>query len=53
MVDLKNPGSLAKGFRCYEQVKVVDEMNDSWSCAQDSKSYEQLKTIDDMNNSRS
>ena len=44
MVDLKNLGSLAGGFRCYEHVRVMDDMNKL-------RSHE-LKPLDTMNFSR-
>ena len=30
----------ARGSRCYEQLRPLDDMNDSWSLAQGSKCYE-------------
>ena len=44
MVDLKNPRSLTKGFRCYEHVRVMDDMN-KLGCRE-------LRPIDTMNSSR-
>ena len=41
----------AQGFRCYENLKDVDDMNDSESSAYSSRCYEQLKVMDDMNDS--
>ena len=38
------------GSRCYEQFKVVVDMEDFGLWAQGSRSYEQLKFVDDMNN---
>ena len=37
-------GSLAQGFGCYEQLKVVDDMNDLGS--------HELRPLDAMNSSR-
>ena len=45
MVDLKNPRSSVEGFRCYEHVRVMDDMNNLGS--------RELKAIDDMNDSAS
>ena len=44
---------LVLGSWCYVQLKVVDDMNDSWSWDQGPRYYEQLRAIDDMNNSGS
>ena len=35
----------AQASRCYEQLKVEDNMNDSWSLANGFKCYEQLKVV--------
>ena len=43
MDDISYSGSLAQGSECYEQLKVVDDMNDSGSRA--------LKPLDGMINS--
>ena len=43
MVDLKNLGSLAGGFRCYEHVRVMDDMNNLGS--------HELRPLDTMNHS--
>ena len=42
----------AQAFRCYEQLKVVDDMNDSYSWAHDFKCNEQFRVVDDINGSR-
>ena len=42
-------GSLAKGFRYFEQIKNVDDMNDSGLWAQGFRWFEQLRTMDDVN----
>ena len=44
---------LSWGLKCYEQLRAVDEMKNSWSWAYDSKCYEYLKAMDDMNDSMS
>ena len=44
MVDIKDSGSLAQGFRRYEQLRVVDDMNDL-------RSHE-LSPVDAINHSR-
>ena len=38
-----------EGSRFYEQLRVVDDINDSRLWAQASKCSEQLKAVDDMN----
>ena len=40
----------AKASRCYEQHRVKDDTNNSWSWAYVFKCYEQLKAVDDMKN---
>ena len=40
-------------LKCYEQHRLIVDMNDSKSWAQGSKCYEQLRVVDDMNDSRS
>ena len=47
------PLNAMKSFKCYEQLRVVDDMNDFESLAQVSECCEQLKVIIDVNNSRS
>ena len=42
--DINDYGSYAKGFKCYEQLKAVDDVNNS-------RSYE-LMALNAMNNSR-
>ena len=37
-----------QGSRCYEQLKVMEDMNDFRSCAQGYKSYEQLRAMIDI-----
>ena len=39
----------AKASRCYEQLRVVDDMNDFRSWDEGSRCYKQLKVVDDMN----
>ena len=46
-------GLWALGSRCYEQLKVVDDMNNSRLSAQSSRCFEQHKLVDDKNNLRS
>ena len=41
--------SLAKASSCYEQLKAIDDNNDSSSWAQGSRYYEYLRAMDDMN----
>ena len=41
--------SCAHGSRCYEQVRVMDEMNDSKLLGQGYRFYEQLYTVVEMN----
>ena len=45
---------MSSGFRCYEQLRVVDNMNDTGTRAQASRYYERLKAfirvMDAMNN---
>ena len=43
----------AQGFKCYEHIRVVDDMNNCRSWVEGSKWYEQLRVVDDMNNLRS
>ena len=43
---------IAQDYRCYEQLKVVDEMNKSRSWAQASKWYDHFKVVVDLNDSR-
>ena len=42
MVDLNDFGLLAQGFRCYEQLIVMDDMNNS--------GFYELRPLDAMNN---
>ena len=42
--------SCAQASRFYEQLRVVDDMNDSRSWAQGSRCYEKLRVMVDMNN---
>ena len=42
-----------KALDAMKQLKVVNEMNDSWSWAQGSRSHEHLKVMDDMKDSSS
>ena len=49
---MKYLGLWAQGSRLYEQVKVVDDMNNSQSWAQGSRYYEQLKVVINMNDSK-
>ena len=44
MVNMKDSTPCAQGSRCYEQLKVLDDMNDSRS--------HDLRPLDAMNNSR-
>ena len=44
-------GLCAQESRCYEQLRVVVNMNDSRSGAQGSRCYEQLMVVNEMNNS--
>ena len=44
MVDVKDFESCAQGSRCYEQLRVIDNMNHSRSC--------DLRALNAMNNSR-
>ena len=39
--------------RCYKQIRVVDDMNDSWLWAYGSKFYEQLRYVHNMNDFKS
>ena len=48
MVDMNNFRSWAQGFRCYEQLKVLDDMNDTGSRAQASWYYEMVKAFIDL-----
>ena len=41
--------SWAQGFRCYEQLKVVDDMSYFGSWAQGFGYYEQHRVVEDMN----
>ena len=43
--------SWAQASRCYERVRALEDMNDSWSWAPGSKHYEHLKAMGDMNDS--
>ena len=38
-----------QGFKCYEQLKSMDDMSSSWSWVEVSKCYEQVRIVDDMN----
>ena len=40
MVVLNDSESCAQGSRCYEQLKAMDDMNNSWSWTYDSKYYD-------------
>ena len=40
--------SWVEGYRCYEQLRAMDDMNDFELWAQGSRYYEQLKIVDDM-----
>ena len=40
-------------FKCYEQLNIVDDMNDSESWTQSSRYYEYLRALVDMNESES
>ena len=53
MVDMKNSRSWAWGFRCYEQLMVVDDMSHYGSYTQAFKGYKQLRVIVNMNDSKS
>ena len=46
---MNNFKSWTQSSRWYEQLRVVDNINDSGLCAQGYKSYEQLKAMNDMN----
>ena len=48
MVDMNNSRSWAQGFRCYEQLNVVDDMNNTGTRAQASRYYEMLKVFIDL-----
>ena len=45
--------SWAQGFKCYEQLKVVDDMSYTRSWAQRCGCYEMTKVVDDTNYSGS
>ena len=45
--------SWAQVFKFYEQLNVMDDINNLGSWAQDSRCYNQRKVIDDMNDSKS
>ena len=45
---MRDLGLWGQGSRCYEQLKAMDDMNNSGSWAQGSRCYEQLRVIDDM-----
>ena len=49
MNDMNYSKSLAQGSSCYEQLRVVIDMNDFMLSAQGSRCYEQLRVVDDMN----
>ena len=51
MVDMNEFGSWAKGSRCYEQLRFVDDMSYIGLWAYGSWFYEQLMVVDDMNDS--
>ena len=53
MIDINDFESWAQGFRCYEQLRVVDDMSYSRSWAQAYGCYEQLNVVDGVNDSRS
>ena len=40
-----------QAFGCFEWLRPLEDMNDSWSWALGSKRYEHLKSMDDRNNS--
>ena len=50
---MNNSKSRAKDTKCYQHLKVVDDMKDSGLLAQGSRCYEELKAMNDMNDSRS
>ena len=49
MVDENDSRSSTQGYRCYEQLKAMDDMSYFGSLAQGFGCYEQLKVVDDMN----
>ena len=42
-------GRETMALKCYEQHRLIVDMNDSGSWAQGSRCYEQLRAMDDMN----
>ena len=46
-------GIISFHLKIYEQLRVMDNMNDFGSWDQDAKCFEHLRLVDDMNNSRS
>ena len=48
MNDVNGQCSYAQFIRCYEQLKVMDDMKYSMLC-KGFKCYEQLRVVDDMN----
>ena len=48
MVDMNNSRSLIQGSRCCEQLRVMDDMNDTGSRAQTSPYYEMPKAFIDL-----
>ena len=53
MIDINDFESWAQGFRCYEQLRVVDDMSYSRLWAQGYGCYEQLNVVDGINDSGS
>ena len=45
---MKDSWLRTSGFSCYEQLRVVVDINDFGLWAQGSKYYEQLRVVDDM-----
>ena len=53
MVDMNDSKSLAQAFRCYEQLRAIDDMSHFLSSVQGFRCYAQLWVMVDMNKSGS
>ena len=53
MAYVKDSRSLAQGCRCYEQIRVVNVMNDLELCVKGSRCYEMFRVMDNMNDLKS
>ena len=46
---MKDSESLAHGSRCYEYIRIMDDMNNFQMSTQSTRCYEQIRAMNDMN----